>query len=167
MLVAFCSFTSAEEFEDNGIKYNIIRKTKTAEVIENGYKGNIVIPPSIKQDGVTYDVTSIGSSAFSDCSGLFSVIIPDGITSIGSCAFLRCRNLTSITIPSSITSIGNYAFSGCTSLSSVQISNLTAWCGISFSNSESNPLLSAHHLFLNGTEIENMIIPSSVTSIKD
>ena len=58
-------------------------------------------------------VTSIGSSAFSNCSSLTSVTIPDSITSIGSFAFYGCINLTSVTIPNSVTSIGDNAFNEC------------------------------------------------------
>ncbi len=42
-------------------------------------------------------VTAIGSSAFSDCTGLTSIDIPDSVTSIGYSAFENCTGLTSIT----------------------------------------------------------------------
>ena len=56
---------------------------------------------------------SIGGSAFSDCSSLASITIPDGVTSIDDSAFYNCSSLASITIPDGVTSIGGYAFQGC------------------------------------------------------
>lgn len=68
-------------------------------------------------------VNSIGSSAFSGCSGLTSVNIPNSVTTIGSGSFSGCNGLISVTIPNSVTSIGQGAFSGCSSLISVNIPN--------------------------------------------
>ena len=56
------------------------------------------------------DPTSIGNSAFSGCSNLTSIDIPNGVTSIGDNAFDDCYYLTSITIPDNVTSIGYEAF---------------------------------------------------------
>ena len=53
----------------------------------NEYSGNVVIPESVTYNGTSYPVTSIGYSAFCDCSGLTSVTIPNSVTSIGSGAF--------------------------------------------------------------------------------
>ena len=68
-------------------------------------------------------VTCIGTLAFSGCSGLANVIIPGSVTSIGSSAFSYCRGLTSATIGNGVTSIGGYAFSGCIGLTNVTIPN--------------------------------------------
>ena len=57
-------------------------------------------------------VTNTGRLAFSDCSGLTSVMMQDGITSIGDRTFENCSMLISVTIPNSITNIGGWAFEG-------------------------------------------------------
>ena len=64
-------------------------------------------------------VTSIGGSAFSGCTGLTSITIPDSVTSIGNSAFYDCSGLTSVTIPDSVTHIDDYAFNYCTSLTTI------------------------------------------------
>ena len=76
---------------------------------------------SIKSVTIGNSVTSIGGSAFNDCTGLTSVTIPDSVTTIGESAFSCCNNLTSVTIGNSVTSIGISAFWGCSSLTSVTI----------------------------------------------
>ena len=58
-------------------------------------------------------VTSIGDSAFEDCSSLSSVVLPDSVTSIGNRAFNECDSLRSVVIPDGVTSIGFGAFAGC------------------------------------------------------
>ena len=65
----------------------------------NEYTGNVVIPESVTYNGKTYSVTSVGSSAFHDCSGLTSVTIPNSVKTIGNNAFEGCSGLTSVTIP--------------------------------------------------------------------
>ena len=69
------------------------------------------------------NVTSIGQSAFQECSRLTSITIPNSVTSIGSWAFHSCRSLTSISIPNSVTSIDDAAFYGCEGLTSISIPN--------------------------------------------
>ena len=87
------------------------------------------IPSSITYKNMQFNVTSIGDSAFSGCSSLTEIVIPDSITSIGNYAFSGCSSLTEIVIPDSITSIGNYAFSGCSSLTEIVIPDNVASIG--------------------------------------
>ena len=96
-----------------------------------------------------------------------SVIPTDGsVISIGDEAFYGCSSLTSITIPASITSIGGFAFTDCSSLTSVYITDLAAWCGISFSRfGNSNPLDYANNFYINNKRVTELVIPNGVTSI--
>ena len=117
-------------------------------------------------------VTTIGERAFEGCSGLTSITIPNSVTSIGTYAFDGCSGITSITIPNSVTSIGNKAFNSCLGLTKVIVSDIAAWCKISFEDTDvynpcyANPLSYAHHLYCDeNTEITDLVIPNSVTSI--
>ena len=97
--------------------------------------------------------------------GITTINLGDSVQRIPAYFAYGNTNLTSINIPKSVTYIGNYAFSGCSGLTGVYISDLDAWCKISFSNLISNPLFSARHLFLDGEEIKELVIPNSITSI--
>ena len=142
---------------------------------------NITIPSSVTSIGssafarcysltsitIQEGVTSIGSSAFIDCTSLKNITIPSSVTSIGWYAFEDCSSLTSITILDGVTSIGKDAFSGCSNLNKVEISDLASWCNIDFYNKYANPLYYAKHLYLNGEEVTELVIPNGVTSIGD
>ena len=81
-------------------------------------------------------------------------------------AFYERDDIASVTIPNSVTNIGSYAFYGCSELTAVYITDLAAWCNISFGSSSSNPLYYAKNLYLNGNKVTALEIPSGVTSIK-
>lgn len=68
-------------------------------------------------------LTSIGYEAFSGCSNLSSVVIPNSVTSIGTSAFIGCGSLSSVIIPKSVTTIGDGIFQGCSALTSIVVEN--------------------------------------------
>ena len=166
MLLPFLA--SANPVEIEGVWYNLITKAQIAEVTSNPsgdkYIGDITIPDKFTYDGVEYYVTKILDNAFNSCK-LTSVKIGNNVTSIGNNAFRYCSNLNSVTIDNGVISIGIEAFFGCIGLTSVHITDIKAWCGNDFNNAESNPLCYAHHLYLNGEEIKDLVIPNSVESI--
>ena len=87
----------AYDAEVNGIYYNFSGNTATVTYLyyqsssnTAAYSGNIVIPPSVKYEGKTYNVTSIGPRAFFNCTSLNSITIPNSVTSICNGAFSDC-----------------------------------------------------------------------------
>ena len=144
---------SADAVEIDGIYYNLVLKAKVAEVMSNPnmYSGVVEIPDTVMYNDVAYDVTSIGGSAFSSCSYLTKITIPNSVTSIGGRAFQCCSGLTSVTIPNSVNSIGEEAFEGCSGLTSVTIPNTVTSIG--------------YGVFWNCSGLTSMTIPNSVKSI--
>ena len=65
-----------------------------------GYKGD----KPVGELKIVEGTKGIAGSAFSGCSGLTSITIPNSVTSIGLYAFSGCSGLTSVTIPNSVTS---------------------------------------------------------------
>lgn len=135
----------AYDFESGGLHYSISGNNTVSVVGPKDYSGDIVIPDQVVYNGNFYSVTSINDAAFAYWPQDFST--------------------QSVTIPRSITSIGYGAFEERSGLNAVYITDLEAWCNISFHGSDSNPLEHAHHLFLNGQEITDLRIPNSVSSI--
>ena len=153
------SVVNADPVEIDGIYYNLVKKTKTAEVTRNPsfdrfsscYSGDIVIPKKVTNKGVSYNVTSIGEEAFMYCKAMTSVSIPNSVTSIGNSAFYYCSGLTSIDIPNGVTSIGNGVLQYCSGLTSVSIPNSVTSIG--------------DHAFHACNGLTTLEIPNSVTSI--
>ena len=100
----------------------------TSLPVENGirYADNFLVEV-VEKDSDSYTIKNgtkwIGGMAFSGCTSLTSITIPDSVTSIGENAFSGCDSLTSITIPDGVTSIGRGAFYNCSSLANVTIGN--------------------------------------------
>jgi len=109
--------------------------------------GALIIPETI--NGLP--VTTVGDRAFSHCTRLTSITIPNSVTNIGSQAFYVCTSLTNVTMPNSVTSIGSQAFEVCTSLTSITIPNNVTTIG--------------DYTFARCTNLTGITIPNNVTSI--
>ncbi|MDG1362025.1 MAG: leucine-rich repeat protein [Akkermansiaceae bacterium] len=129
------------------LRYWIEGDTVTITRCAEDGSGELIIAEKIEGK----PVTSIGTQAFSECTSLTSIKIPDSVISIGINAFFRCTSLTRITIPDSVTSIGGGAFTACYRLTSITIpDNVTSIGGGAFANCES---------------LSGITIPDGVTSI--
>ena len=100
-------------------------------------------------------------------TGLESVKLPEGLTEIGQNAFIGCGNLARINFPSTLTKVGGWAFNDCTSLSVFECPSTSFLCGVTFLSGSANPTYYAHKFYVNGSVVRDVVIPSTVTEVKD
>lgn len=80
--------------------------------------GALIVPATVTYGGTPYSVVAIHGFAFYECTGLTSVVLPEGVTSIGNSVFNGCTSMTQITLPSTLTTFVSGAhFYYCTALS--------------------------------------------------
>ena len=172
---------AAQTFTSGGLKYEVIdnNSVQVARQSSSAISGSVVIPSTVTYGGTTYSVTSIGGGAFSGCSGLTSVTIPNSVTSIGNMAFYGCglttlnfnaidcqdfeeyydynyctfsgTSLTTVNIGDSVQRIPANFVSGCSGLTSVTIPNSVTSIGSG--------------AFYGCSGLTSITIPTGVTSI--
>ncbi len=113
------------------------------------------------------EIATIKPYTFVGCTSLKSATITDNVTDIGERAFYECTALTKISIGNGVTNISSEAFDRCSALMSVHITDIAAWCSISFNEPHDNPLSYAKNLYLNGELVTELVIPDGVTKIND
>ncbi len=71
-------------------------------------------------------ITTFSRDAFNGCTALRQINLPKNLTSIGAYAFSKCSNLNNVTIPKRVTDIKSYAFKDCTSLTEINYEGTSA-----------------------------------------
>lgn len=93
----------------------------------------------------------VAGSLFNNCSSLTSVYIPDSVTEIGPGAFWECSALSSLSIPDGVTSIGDSAFHGCSSLTELLLPSALTTIG--------------EGIFVDCSSLTSITIPEKVTKL--
>lgn len=131
-----------------GLNYEINEWKSSAVVLKSECEDELIIPETITVDGKNYTITGIEK-----------------------CAFQGCSQLTTVTIPKTVKNIGAKAFAN-GNLISINISDLSSWCNMVhdylYHTTGGQYLyepIGNYRLFLNGSEINTLEIPSDVTCL--
>lgn len=156
LMIPCISMASVQDTDTkiNDLYYRILNEeNKTVEltgVYNSEFKNKIDVPSSVEIGGKTYTVARIGDGAFSLCSTLTSITLPNTIKTIGRQAFYETA-IETITIPNGVISIEYRAFSNCNVLKSINLPNTITSMGES--------------AFSSCYQLKNITIPSSLTTI--
>lgn len=117
LVVLFSALPSLRGDQAGPYSYVVTKNQAIITNFDRNYTGDLIITNTLGG----YPVTAIGNEAFSYCSNLVSVTIPNTVTNVGNWAFADCWSLTNVSIGSNVTAIGTGAFCDCFSLPSVTI----------------------------------------------
>ncbi len=134
---------------------------KVTSIGQHAFNGCTSLESVSLSEGILY----ISESSFEGCSSLKSVVIPSTVATIYTDAFYGCSSLEEITIPSSVTTIKNFAFGKCEALKKVNITDVDAWFKISFEHYDGNPLYNGAALYVNGSPVTELVVPSDITTV--
>lgn len=99
------------------------------------------------------ELTSIGESAFSECSALTSIEIPQKVTAIGPQGFNKCENLASVTLPKGLIAISERLFYECISLTKIDVPEGVAIVGA--------------NAFFKCSRLEEVNLPSTLSNLNN
>ncbi len=158
----------------------------TINNIDNAFDNKAFLETVTFEEGSILD--NIGIYAFSNCSNLKSVQIPESVKSIRYGAFLSCTNLENIVLPSKLVTIEEMAFNGCQRINTIRLPATVSEVGWdaftecynieSFTVSLDNPYLvmkdgvlydkgKTQILFVSYREAIDVVIPDTVTLLRD
>jgi hypothetical protein len=133
---------------DKEVVFPSSHKGKPVKVIANGFSP---YNKRIKRINIPESYTSIGESAFQNCTGLTEVKLPENLVSIGEYVFDGCTGLTRINLPEKLTTVGKYAFWGCIGLTEIKFPESLTSIGDS--------------AFCRCTGLAEIILPQGLTSL--
>lgn len=114
--------TETKTTEDGLFEYAVVSTTGLPNTVtitrcNKNASGEVTIPETIEG----YEVTAIGRDAFSDCTEITSIVMPDSVTEIGSYAFSGCTSLSKIILPKGLKEIAVGIFCNCSALESISV----------------------------------------------
>ncbi len=141
-------------FTDNDIRYRWDNTKTYVAVAPAGtgktYVGDVTIPATVIYSEKTLSVTGVYSSAFSECTYLTSVTLPESVTSIGDYAFDSCEGLRSVSMPG-VKTIGHWSFRNCYVIESLNFSDKLTSIG--------------NYCFDKNLKITEVTLPATMTNI--
>ena len=158
---------AAFDHDDNGVL-----SYEEAASVEDLSRMSLVNRTFTSFDELKYftSLTVIPEKYFKSCTRLTSITLPESIIRISEEAFKNCTSLSRINIPKDLKEILRLAFEGCRSLTRVYLSSLETFLSLDYGNDQpgqNHPLNNGASLYLSGSELTDIVIPESITEIKD
>ncbi len=166
--------------EIDGLKLFLDSTKKTASVISNDYRGDIVVPQSVDYEGTTYAITTLNLNDFKNCTSIdarycdvgdigefafgysnFTSVSIGNVGIIGGWAFRSNSNLTSVSI-GNVGIIGERAFDHCSNLTSVSIDSVGSIGGWAFESCDESLFITIKQI----KHIDGYVLGNSEAIIK-
>ena len=109
-------------FANGGFTYEVNRKYKTVSVIAYSGSGKVVIPDTVTDNGISYQVTAMKYNGVYCENSITCLIIPDSIVKIEAAAFISLQEVTNIVIGNGVTEISLRSFYLCGELERIDVS---------------------------------------------
>lgn len=111
-LSAIANAATGDSFVDGNLEFTVLTEpddngkgTVSVRAKNSGICGNIDIPSTITNGDNSYDVVCIDDNAFTSCTELTGVKVPDSVVDFGDDIFAECENLKSVEFSNSLASI--------------------------------------------------------------